>query len=165
MGVCAQPAFGPVALAILLLGSILRRDELGHQRQHHVVAGSNDHRRQHGVIMLRLAVRALARQALRAAQFLRTEILGSIQRHQRSPSQPLKGLQTVALAQLLDDLVKTGLQGFWPDRVQHQTDVVVGWDLLHAEQRMAIRCAVALLQPPLVGQKRLALHEKQGKCR
>jgi hypothetical protein len=38
----------------------------------------------HGVIMLRLAVRSFARQALRATQLLRTEILGAIQRHQRS---------------------------------------------------------------------------------
>jgi hypothetical protein len=36
------------------------------------------------VIMLRLAVRSFARQALRATQLLRTEILGAIQRHQRS---------------------------------------------------------------------------------
>jgi len=30
---------------------------------------------------------------------------------------------------------------------------------------MAIRCAVALLQPPLMRQKRFTLHEKQGKRR
>ena len=38
--------------------------------------------------------------------------------------------------------------------------MVVGGNLLHPEQRMAIRFAVSWLEPPLVGQKRLALHEK-----
>jgi hypothetical protein len=69
------------------------------------------------------------------------------------------------LPQLLDHLIETGLQGLRGDRVEHQTNVVVGRNLLHSEQSMAIRCAVALLQPPLMGQKGLTLHEKQGKRR
>ena len=79
----AQAAFGCVALAILFLGSILRRDELGHQRQHRVLARGDDHGRQHGVIMLCLPVGSLARKTLRATQLLRTEILRAIEGHQR----------------------------------------------------------------------------------
>ena len=68
-----QPAFGGVAFAVLFRPG--------------VVAGRYDHRRQHSVIMFHLAVRPLARQALRATQLLRTEILRPIQRHQ-GPSVP-----------------------------------------------------------------------------
>jgi hypothetical protein len=35
-----QPAFGGIAFAILLLGSILLRNELRHQRQNHIMAGA-----------------------------------------------------------------------------------------------------------------------------
>jgi len=40
---------------------------------------------------------------------LRTEILGPIQRHQRAPGQPLKGLEAIARAQLFQNLVEAGL--------------------------------------------------------
>src|SRR5664280_3055485 len=160
-----QPALGPVALAILLLGSILRSDELRHQRQHHVMAGSYDHGRQHSVIMLRFAVRSFARQALRTAQLLRTEILRAIQRHQRPSAQPLKCLQAVALLELLQNLVEAGLQRLRGNRVEHQANVVVCGDLPHSKQSMAIRSALSALQMPLMSKERLALHEEQGKRR
>ena len=53
---------------------------------------------------------SLARKKLRATQFLRTEILGSIQRHQRSPRQPLKDPQAASLAHLSQSFQK---------RIQH----------------------------------------------
>jgi len=115
-----------------------------------------EHGRQHGVKMLSLTVGSLARKALRATKLLRTEILRPIQRHQRAPGQPLKCLQAVALAQLLDDLVETRLQGLRADRVQHRANAVVGRYLPYAAQRLAIRGAVALLQPPLMGKEPLA---------
>ena len=99
----AQPAPGRVAFAILFLGSLLRRDELRHQRKYHVMARSHDHRRQHGVIMLCFSVPALARKTLRATQLLRTEILRAIEGHQCPSPQPLKPLEAVALPQLLDN--------------------------------------------------------------
>jgi hypothetical protein len=69
-----------------------------HQWQHHGMAGSNDRRVQHGMIMRALPVGSLAGKTLRAAvniprqsrgisspfSFLRTEILASIQRQQVS---------------------------------------------------------------------------------
>jgi hypothetical protein len=115
------------------------------------------------VVILSLAVGSLAGKTVRATQLLRTEILGPVQRHQSSFPQPLKGLQTIVLAQMLQDLVEAGLQGFWGDRIEHQANVVVSRNFLHAEQGLAIRAALAFLQPPLVRQKRLTLHEKQGK--
>jgi hypothetical protein len=50
-----------------------------------------------------------------------------------TPQQQLKGLQAVALPQLLDHLIETGLQCLWGDRVEHQTNVVVCRNLLHPE--------------------------------
>ena len=160
-----EPAFGGVSFAILLPGSILRSNELGHERQRAVVAGSHDGSRQHLVAILRLAVAALARRTLGTAQLLRTEILCPVERNQNSARQPLKIPQAVALPQLSQHLVEAGLQLLGGNLVQHDADMVVGGNLLDPKQGGAVRCAMALLQMPLVGQKRLALHEKQGKRR
>jgi hypothetical protein len=67
------------------------------------VRGQRSSLPQQGVITLALPVGSLAGKRLRAAQFLPTEILASIERHRCSPRQPLKDLQAVAFAQLLDD--------------------------------------------------------------
>ncbi len=50
-------------------------------------------------------------------------------------------------------------------RVQHSADVIVGRDLRHAEQRLAIRRLAPLLERALIGQKRFRLHEEQRKRR
>src|SRR6202030_3974954 len=74
----AEPAFNGVTLAILLLGAILGRDEFGHERHDFGMAGRHGRRCQHGMIRLRLAVGTLAREAMRAAYFLRAKIFGSV---------------------------------------------------------------------------------------
>lgn len=158
-----QPAFGSVAFAILLLSSILRGDELRHQRQRSVVAGSYDRGCQHLVAILHLAVAALARRTLWTAQLLRTEILCPVERNQRPARKALKNLQAVAMPQLGQHLIEAGLQLLWRNIVQQDADMVVGGNLRDPKQGTAVRCAVALLQMPLAGQKRLTLHEKQGK--
>ncbi len=60
-----EPAFGGVALAILFLGAILGRDELGHQGNDLGLAGRHDRRRQHAMIVLGFAVGSLAGQTVR----------------------------------------------------------------------------------------------------
>src|SRR5208337_3141283 len=71
----AEPAFGGVAFAVLLLGAVLGRDEFRHQRHDLGMAERHHRRRQHGMIALGLAVGALARQTVRATELLRAEDL------------------------------------------------------------------------------------------
>ena len=87
-----MPAFDGVALAILFLGAVLGGDELGHERNDLGMAGRHDRGRQHGMIVLGLAVGALARQAVRAAELLRAEILGPVPGDEGSAAQPAEGL-------------------------------------------------------------------------
>jgi hypothetical protein len=105
-----QPAFGRHALAILFLMSVLRSDELRHQRHDTGMAGRDNRRRQKGVIAFGLVIVALARQAIGAGKLLRAKIFGAVQRHPNAPAQPLKALQPAALAQHVNGGVKTGLQ-------------------------------------------------------
>src|SRR3954468_7086160 len=51
------------------------------------------------------------------------------------------------------------------DRIQQRPDMVVAGDPVQAEQRLAIRAPLALLQTALMRQKGRALHEEQGKRR
>ena len=60
---------------------------------------------------------------------------------------------------------KLGRQGLWGDRVGLQANIVVGRNVSHSKHSMAIRCATALLEPPLMGREGLTLHEKQGRSR
>ena len=73
-----EPAFDGVALAILLFGAVLGRDELGHQGDDLGMAGRHDGGRQQAMIALGVAVGALAGQTIRAGELLRAEILRSI---------------------------------------------------------------------------------------
>src|SRR5262252_4201330 len=60
---------------------------------------------------------------------------------------------------------KTGLQQSRIGHIKHLADVIVGGNLLDAEQRLAVGTALAFLQPALKGQKRCALQEKHSKGR
>lgn len=51
------------------------------------------------------------------------------------------------------------------DRVQQRPDMIVAGDLVQAEQRLAVRLPLSLLQTTLVRQERRALQEEQGKRR
>lgn len=59
-GVRGEPAFGSVAFAILLVRTVLRSDELRHQRHGPAVAGSRQRGAQHGMAVLDNAVAAPA---------------------------------------------------------------------------------------------------------
>jgi hypothetical protein len=79
-------------LEILLLGTILSRDEFGVQRDHPGMARRHDRCRQQGVVVIDLAIGVRARQAIRAAELFRAKILGSVPGQENSATQPSKGL-------------------------------------------------------------------------
>src|SRR5580658_11074374 len=87
-----EPAFDGVALAVLFLGAILGRDELGHQGDNLGVAWRHDRRRQQTMIVLGLPVGALAGETIRTAELLRAEILRPVPGDQGSAAQPTKRL-------------------------------------------------------------------------
>lgn len=60
-----EPVLGGVTLAILLFGAVRPDHELRRQGHDHVVSGRDERRRQHRMIEIGLAVRALARLAAR----------------------------------------------------------------------------------------------------
>ncbi len=154
-----------MALAILLFGAVLFGDELRHQRHGHVVAGRDDGRGQHGMVALDLAVGALAGQTVRAAKLLRAEIFGSVQGDQRASAEALERRHAAVIAQGRDGLIERALQMRRVNRIEHRADVIVGRDLGHAEQSLAVGGLAAFVERPLIGQKRLRLHEKQRKRR
>jgi hypothetical protein len=127
------------------------------------MVGRHEGRRQHGMIALDLAVGALARLAIRAAELLRTKKLGSIERDQRTAIKALEAFHAALAEQFRDRLVERGLQMRGMHRIEHRTDVIVGRDFRHAEQRMAIGGLAPLLERALIGQKRLRLREEQRK--
>ena len=161
----AEPAFDGVALAILFFGAVLRRDELRHQRHDFGVAGRHDRRRQHGMIRLDLAVGALAREAMRAAELLRAKELGSVPGDEGSAAQSAKGLAQRRLGQQRFQTLETGREQRRVRLVEHVADVIVGGNFLDPEQGLAIGAALAFLQGALEGQKRGALHEKHREGR
>ena len=79
-----EQALAGVSHAILFFGVVLRCDEFRHQGDGCGLAGRDDHRRQHRVIRLNLAVGALAHQAMRAGELLRAKELCSIPGNERS---------------------------------------------------------------------------------
>jgi len=85
-----EPTLGGAALAVLLLGAVLRGDEFRRQRQHLMVAGSDDGGAQEGMEAFHPAIGAAAGRAIRALDFARAEILGAIQRDQDSPAKALE---------------------------------------------------------------------------
>jgi hypothetical protein len=163
--VLVEPAFGGVSLAILLFGTVLRCDELRHQRYDFGMAGRDHRRRQHGMIRLNIAVGAFAGQTMRATELLRAKELGAIPGDQHSAAQPAKGLPQRRLGQQSFQTLETGGEQRRVRFVEHVANVIVRRNFLDAEQALAIRPALAFLQSPLKGQERSALHEKHRERR
>jgi hypothetical protein len=135
------------------------------ERQDHVVAGGDDGGRQHRMVALDLAVGALARLTVRAAELLRAEIFGSIERDQRASAQALESLHAAVVAQRRHRGIENALQMIGMHRIEHRADMIVGWDLRHPEQRLAIGGLLAFLERLLMRKERLRLHEEQRKRR
>ena len=157
-----QPALRGVAFAVLLLRPVLRRNEFGGQWQHLLVAWRDYAGTEEGVEVFRAAIRTPPRRALAAVDLARAEVLGSVQRDQHPPAQALERRQRPGG---LDRLEEQPVERRRRSTVQHQADIVVGRDRRDAEQRLAVRSAMALLQRSLMRQERRACHEEDRERR
>jgi hypothetical protein len=156
------PALGGIAFAVLFFGTVLRRDELGKQRDDLGMAGRDRGRRQQGMVALHLAVGPFSPQAVRTNNFLRAEILGAVPADQDSVAKPRESLAERRRGEQLLHALETWLQQHWIGGIEHVTDVIVGGDFPDSEQGLAIRPPMAFLQGALECQKRGTLHEKQS---
>ena len=126
----------------------------------------NRRRRQHRMIALNLTAGALAPEAMPAAELLRAKILGSIERDQHVIAQPAEAVQAARdRFQRSDRIGEYRIKPFRLCRIQHVANMIVAGNLGDPEQALAVRAAMAMLQPPLMREKRRALHEKHRKCR
>ena len=146
-----EPAFDGVAFAVLLLGAVRLDDELRRERDDLGMSGRDDGRSQHGMVALDLAVAALARLTMEAGYLLAAKILGPVGGDEGSPAEPAEGLAHRAFEQQLLGALETGREQSGIRLVEHVPDIIVGRDLLEAEQGLAVRAALALLQRPLKG--------------
>jgi len=160
-----QPAPDRPALAVLLVVAILGHDEFRLQRHHPVVIGRHDRRRQHRVEGLGLVLAPLAGRAVLAMNLVRHVIFGAVQSDQHMIPKPAKVLQAAGTLQFGHHLGEHRMEVVGTDRVEQRPDLVVAGDLVQAEQRLASRAPLSLLQTTLMGQKRRALQEEQGERR
>jgi hypothetical protein len=160
-----EPALDGVALAILLLGAVLSGDELRRERNDLRMSRRDHGRGQHRRIALGLAVAALARLAMRAGDLLAAEIFGPVERHERPPARPPESLAHCRFEQQPLHVLEARREQGRVRAIEHVSDIIVGRDLLDAEQSLAVRPTAAFLQLALKGQKRRALHEKHGEGR
>ena len=155
-----QPALDSGVFAVLFFVTILGCDELRLERQDTDVPRRHNGRRKQGVIVFPLAVIAFSRLAVRAAEFLRGEIFGAIERNQHTSVEPSEKPQTPALLQHIERRAKQGKKCCRFDRIEHVADMIVGRDFVHAEQARAVRFAAPRFQRPLVAEERRALREE-----
>jgi hypothetical protein len=92
-------------------------------------------------------------------------IFGAVQSDQHVAAKPAKVLQAAGTLQFGHHLGEDRMEVVGIDRVQQRPDMIVAGDPIQAEQRLAVRPALALLQTTLMRQERRALHEEQGKRR
>ena len=160
-----QPAPDRPAFAVLLLVPVLRHDEFRLQRHHPVVVGRHDRRRQHRMEVLGLVLAPLAGRAVLTPHLARHVIFRAVQGDQHMIPKLAKVLQATGPLQFRHHLGEDRMEVVGTGRVQQRPDMVVAGDLVQAEQRLAIRPALSLLQTTLMRQKGRALHEEQGKRR
>ena len=102
---------------------------------------------------LGLAVGALARQAVRASEFLRAEKLRSAPGDQGPSAHRAEGLPHRRLGQQRFQAFEAGLQQRGVRLVQNVADVIVGGNAADGEQGLAVATAMTFLHRALVGQK------------
>jgi len=88
-------------------------------------------------------------------------VLGAVERDQHVRSEPPERRKPAGALERRDHRAEHRKQVIGRDRVKQGADVVVGRDAAHAEQRLAVRAPVALLEPALERQERRALGEEQ----
>jgi len=161
-----QPPFRRPVLAILFVSAVLRHNELGFEGNDLVVSRRDHCRRQHGVEILGFPILALPRRAVLAVKFVRAKVFSSIKGNQYMTAKAVKRLKEAGV------LLQTTANGaeYWEKlrrrcRIQRLPDLIVLGDLVHTEKALAVRTSVSLLKPPLMGEKRRALHEKRRERR
>jgi hypothetical protein len=144
---------------------VLRHDELRRQGQYVGVARRHQGGAEEAVEVFDPAVAAAPLRALRAMQLARGEVLRPVERDQHVTAQAPERLEAALRLRPRDDLLEDPVKVAGRRAVQHLPDVIVRRDRRHAEQGLAIRPAMSLLQRPLIGQERWALHEENGESR
>ena len=145
--------------------AVLGHDELRLQRHHPVVIGRHDRRRHHRVEVLGLVLAALAGRALLAMNLARHVVFRAVQGDQHMIPELAESLQAAGTLQFRHHRGEDRMEMVGIDRVQQRPDMVVTGDPVQAEQRLAVRAPLSLLQTALVRQERRALQEEQGKRR
>ena len=140
-----------------------RFDEFRLQRHHPVMIGRHDRRRHHRVEVLGPILAPLAGRAPLTPHFVRHRVLRAVQGDQPVAAKLAKVLQAARSLQFGQHLGEDRMEVVGIDRVQQRPDMVVAGDLVQAEQRLAVRPALCLLQTTLMRQKGRALQEEQGK--
>jgi hypothetical protein len=92
-------------------------------------------------------------------------IFGAVQSDQHVAAQLAESFQATGTLQFGHHLGENRMEVVGTDRVQQRPDMIVAGDPVEAEQRLAIRPPLSLLQTALMRQERRALHEEQRKCR
>jgi hypothetical protein len=93
-------------------------------------------------------------------------ILRAVERDQHAPVKAAEHLQAaIDPPKLIDGFGEDRMQQRRGGRVQHVPNVIVAGDFGDAEQAGAVGAAMPLLEPPLMGQERRALHEKHREGR
>jgi len=97
---------------------------------------------------------------------LGVEIFGPVQGDEDMISQPPERVEAAVHAlQDCDRLDKDRIKQLRLRRIQHVPDLIVGGNPRYIEQGLAIRTCMLVLKPPLMIEKRRALHEKRRKRR
>ena len=165
LAVAGMPALGGVALAILFRSTVVVRHELRHQRDDTGMAGGNDAGGEHDMIVLGLAVGPSARQAVRAADAVRTEILGAVEGNEAAPVKPQERFGHCRLGHGLLQPLETRLEQAGRSEIEMAADRGIAGDMADAEQRLTIRTPALILHLALIGQERTALHKEQRESR
>jgi hypothetical protein len=114
------------------------------------------------VEILGAAIGPLARGTARAMDFAGTEMFGPVQRDQDLAIQASERFEHAFRP---DGFVKQRVERVRGGSVEHLTDMRIGWNFGHSEQRLAIRPSVAFFKPSLIIQERRASHEEQRERR
>lgn len=120
--------------------------------------------------ILGLALAALVRlasqpgRAARATDFARAMVLRAVERDQHAPAEPAEHVQSAAvLRELIHRIGERRMQQRGVGGIEHVADVVIAWDLRHAEQAGAVRAPMACLELALMRKERGTLHEEHRK--
>ena len=139
---------------------VLRHDEFRLQRHGAVVTGRHHGGGKHCVKILRLVLAALAVRAVRAVNLLGAMILGAVQRDQQVPAEAAHRVEAARLLEFGHDVGEHRVEVGRRDGIEHGADLIVTWNLIDAEQCLAVRATLTGLQIPLMRQEGRVLHEK-----